>query len=380
MLLQQCRRLPKSYEAAGNALVRFVGVEGYEAAGGVVRRDLFDDQQSGYLADAELLRRLALVKLEALAESVRAEGWSWAEVRLELDSATLRQFTPCEYAVRKPTHEEASAMSELDLRETELEHESEAMRVAPVWSADEAECINLEMQDIAARRKAIREGQRVWSIERMAHAGAIVTISREGDTEIIRGLVREVDRKALAADRNAHRSGAASMAATAEVTASTASRPKAEYSEGLVRRLSAHRTAALQLLVSKNTPVALAALAMVFVPRVFGDDRRYVATALQVTPSMPSHSLLAAADDLRASRAWQALEESKEVWRARLPERPGEWFKWLAHLPQGELSELLALCAALTLNAMPDQSGTHELEAVAAAVGLDMAMVWTPHL
>ena len=365
-------------EAAGNALVRFVGVEGYEAAGGVVRRDLFDDQQSGYLADAELLRRLALAKLEALAESVRAEGWSWSEVRLELDSATLRQFTPCENAVRKPTHQESSAMSELDRRETELEHESEAMRGGPEWSADEAECLNLEMQDIAARRKAIREGQRVWSIERMAHAGAIVTISREGDTEIIRGLVREADRKALAADRNAHRSGAASMAATAEATASTASRPKAEYSEGLVRRLSAHRTAALQLLVSKNTPVALAALAMVFAPRVFGDDCRYVTTALQVTPSLPSHSLLAAADDLRASRAWQALEESKEVWRARLPERPGEWFKWLADLPRGELAELLALCAALTLNAMPNQSGRHELEAVAAAIGLDMADWWEP--
>jgi len=365
-------------EAAGNALVRFVGVEGYEAAGGVVRRDLFDDQQSGYLADAELLRRLALAKLEALAESVRAEGWSWAEVRLELDSATLRQFTPCENAVRKPTHQESSAMSELDRRETELEHESEAMRGGPEWSADEAECINLEMQDIAARRKAIREGQRVWSIERMAHAGAIVTISREGDTEIIRGLVREADRKALAADRNAHRSGAASMAATAEATASIASRPKAEYSEGLVRRLSAHRTAALQSLVSKNTPVAPAALAIVFAPRVFGDDCRYVTTALQVTPSLPSHSLLAAADDLRASRAWQALEESKEVWRARLPERPGEWFKLLADLPRGELAELLALCAALTLNAMPNQSGRHELEAVAAAIGLDMADWWEP--
>jgi ParB family chromosome partitioning protein len=88
--------------------------------------------------------------------------------------------------------------------------------------------------------------------------------------------------------------------------------------------------------------------------------------------------LLAAADDLRSSRAWQALEESKEVWRARLPERPGEWFKWLADLPQGELAELLALCAALTLNAMPDQSGTHELEPIAAAVGLDMADWWEP--
>ena len=61
-------------EAAGNALVRFVGVESYEGAGGVVRRDLFDDQQSGYLGDADLLRRLAAEELETLAASACAEG------------------------------------------------------------------------------------------------------------------------------------------------------------------------------------------------------------------------------------------------------------------------------------------------------------------
>lgn len=34
-------------EAAANALVRFVGVECYQGAGGVVCRDLLDDHQSG---------------------------------------------------------------------------------------------------------------------------------------------------------------------------------------------------------------------------------------------------------------------------------------------------------------------------------------------
>lgn len=77
-------------EAAGNALVRFVGIDAYEAAGGVVRRDLFDDDCSRYLSDPELLRRLAVEKLEALAFDVRAEGWSWVEARIELDSHALR--------------------------------------------------------------------------------------------------------------------------------------------------------------------------------------------------------------------------------------------------------------------------------------------------
>jgi ParB family chromosome partitioning protein len=61
-------------EAAGNALVRFVGVEAYEAAGGVVRRDLFDDEQSRFLSDAALVQRLATEKLQALADALRQAG------------------------------------------------------------------------------------------------------------------------------------------------------------------------------------------------------------------------------------------------------------------------------------------------------------------
>ena len=278
--------------------------------------------------------------------------------------------------MRRPNTEEATALSELDQRAAELDRQSEAMRSGPEWSADEAERINLEEQDIAARRKAIREGLRTWSC--MAHAGVIVTVSREGDAEIIRGLVREADRKALAAGRKVQRSGSASAAASTEGSASAMSRPKAKHSESLTRRLAAHRTAALQVLVSKNPQVALAALAMVFVARVFGDERGYATTALQVVPSLPAHALLTAADDLKVSRAWQTLEAAKETWRARLPQQRGGWFGWLAELPPTELSELLALCAALTLSAMPSQGDAHELHMISRAVELDMADWWEP--
>jgi len=61
-------------EAAGNALVRFVGIEAYEVAGGVVRRDLFYDEQSRFLSDPSLLHRMASEKLGALAGALRAEG------------------------------------------------------------------------------------------------------------------------------------------------------------------------------------------------------------------------------------------------------------------------------------------------------------------
>ena len=63
-------------DASRSRLVRFVGLTVYETAGGYVRRDLFsDDENAGFIADAELLQRLAGDKLEAVAGEVRAEGW-----------------------------------------------------------------------------------------------------------------------------------------------------------------------------------------------------------------------------------------------------------------------------------------------------------------
>ena len=40
--------------------------------------------------------------------------------------------------------------------------------------------------------------------------------------------------------------------------------------------------------------------------------------------------------------------------------------------------DLLALCAALTVNAVASTSGTHAADELAAAVSLDMADWWTP--
>ncbi|MGE7416178.1 ParB N-terminal domain-containing protein [Methylobacterium tarhaniae] len=62
--------------------VRFVGLDVYEAAGGGVKRDLFDAEGGGYCTDPALLDRLTREKLEAVADEVKAEGWAWVEARL----------------------------------------------------------------------------------------------------------------------------------------------------------------------------------------------------------------------------------------------------------------------------------------------------------
>jgi ParB family chromosome partitioning protein len=74
------RQLSESAVRASDRRARFVGLDAYEAAGGVVLRDLFEDDGGGWLQDVALLDRLATEKLAAEAEKIAAEGWKWIEV------------------------------------------------------------------------------------------------------------------------------------------------------------------------------------------------------------------------------------------------------------------------------------------------------------
>ena len=369
-------------EAAGSALVRFVGIEAYEAAGGVVRRDLFDDAQSRFLSDAALVQRLAAAKLEVLAEAIRAEGWAWIEARLDVDSHALRQFAPCEHTLRKPTKEEKAELAELDTRARELAREGEALNDAAESSAEDAERIDLEEQAIEERRKAIHAALKTWPAELKQHAGVIVTVGREGDPEVIRGLLRDADRKAWAtSQKGTLRAGAASAVKPPGDPArpgALVAHGVAKCSDSLLRRLAAHRTVALQVMLSRRSDVALAALVHVFVQRVFGDGYRRAGSALQITPQLSQHALQAVADDLKQSTAWQALEAARLAWNERLPANGAEWFGWLVALPQAELLDLLALCSASTLSALPNSGVASDANALAKAVGLDMADWWEP--
>ena len=77
------RQLTEGAVRASDRRAQFVGVEAYEAAGGVVLRDLFEDDDGGWLEDVVLLDRLATEKLAAAAEQIAAEGWKWIEVALD---------------------------------------------------------------------------------------------------------------------------------------------------------------------------------------------------------------------------------------------------------------------------------------------------------
>ena len=110
------RMLTEGAVKPGDKRAIFVGVEAYEAAGGVVLRDLFVHDHGGWLQDVALLDRLAREKLNAAVEEIRAEGWKWSEVAIDFPyghSNGLRRL-PANYA---PVSEEQQARYDAALAE-----------------------------------------------------------------------------------------------------------------------------------------------------------------------------------------------------------------------------------------------------------------------
>ena len=77
------RQLTEGAVRAADKRARFLGIAAYEAAGGTVMRDLFQQDDGGWLQDPALLDRLVAEKLAAEAAMIRAEGWKWVEAAVD---------------------------------------------------------------------------------------------------------------------------------------------------------------------------------------------------------------------------------------------------------------------------------------------------------
>ena len=103
-------------------MAKFVGVAAYEAAGGVITRDLFaEGDDEGYIADAELLYRLARDKLDAESGKVKLEGWRWVESRSSFDYSERHAFADAPMGMRAPTAKEKAKLDALAQDQQEAE-------------------------------------------------------------------------------------------------------------------------------------------------------------------------------------------------------------------------------------------------------------------
>jgi ParB family chromosome partitioning protein len=363
---------------ATHPLARFVGLDAYTAAGGGIRRDLFAEDDAGvYLIDAALLERLVREKLDALAEDVRTEGWAWVESTPQVSYADLQAFHSAPRQQREPVGKEERRIASLRDR---LEKTDAALQGAYEAEEEErAEALQARREQLAGALHAAQVGLLDYAPDIRAVAGAIVTVDWQGEAVIHRGLLREAEAKALRTLERLRQTLAGGEGVEGGPESEDAEPPKAvNLSDRLAQRLSAHRTAALQIEVARHPQVALAALVHGLVQTVLQEHHYGHAQPLGVRLAVKAR-LGDLAPDWPESPAVIAQHELQQAWRERLPQDSGELFSALQAMPQDELVQLLAVCVAASVDVVTPRAVQHQPGTeLAQAVGLDMAAWWKP--
>jgi ParB family chromosome partitioning protein len=379
---------------ADSRLARFVGLAAYEAAGGAVRRDLFsspDDLSGVFLEEPSLLQTLALEKLRCEAAAVQAEGWSWVECSLEVDFAALRRYGRLEMERRELSADEAQALELLAAEQRARAEACEAHEEEGDPDADDFDIVEQRLaealEQAEERLETAEAGRWAWGDGQRARVGALVRLDTQGEVRIERGLVRPEDRQGRAGTSPVRKDGGSDgndnnavdddERPMRDAVDPVSGRP--EFSERLMRDLMAHRTAALQAALAQSPHLALVTLVHRMAETVFrlygpGDDVVKVLVRPTGDGVLGEH-----ASDYASSVAAGVLGATETTWGDRLPGLPAALFSWLLEQDTDTLMALLAYCTARSVNAVVSRPGsTNQSDALAEALGLDMADWWQP--
>ncbi len=164
----------------------FVGIEAYEAARGVVLRDLFQGDDGGGLEDPTLLDRLLADRLQAEAQAIAAEGWKWIEVPTDLPYAYSHGLRRLIGDPSPLSAYEAAEHAKLVSEYRALEDECSGQDEYP-------EEIDTRLGELEAAMKAFEPRPLISDAAEVARAGVFVTLDRDGGLAVYRGYVRPED-------------------------------------------------------------------------------------------------------------------------------------------------------------------------------------------
>lgn len=361
-------------DARKNALAKFVGLDAYEAAGGYVRRDLFsDDENAGYIEDAELLHRLASDRLIELSQTVAREGWGWIETRTRYDAFETVGFARIHSTTRKPNKQEKAELAALTAVRDEARVALEAYYDDEGGEPDDALEDRLAEAANCATDAVDRYCERLETFDpaEMKEAGAFVYIDTDGQVCVERGFVRP--KVVEGADEGERPIAQARRAAPAQ-------KEKPLHGEKLCKRLTAHRTAAIQSELAHQPNAALAVLMARMIPVVFEEvyRRQFKEDAVQIELKTSRDALLSNADDMADSIAWKSLEADRQKWIRLLPKRADELLDWLLQQESDVTSNLFAFCVAATVDGIRGTDTPHPVNEVANVLAIDMTRYWKP--
>lgn len=346
--------------------VRFVGVDAYVAAGGHVLRDLFEEDDGGWLTDPALLDRLVSEKLQAEGETIGAEGWKWVATAVDLPWGVTDGMREIEGVPVDRTPQE-------DARLAELEAEAEALEEQ--WS-DEPHVpdeVHARLTAIDTEIGALVERPLTFATEDMARAGVFVSIESDGSLCIERGYVRPEDEPAVEAEGDEDGANSAIDAGQQDDEGGTGTTDAAVYNvvsintassgdededgeilkplpDRLVAELTAWRTLALQDALAQEPSTAFAAVLHAFVLSTFYSYSRE--SCLEVSLNKVSFGF--APSGLRSSAPARAIEERHKRWADRLPNDDKDLWDALLAFDGAEQAALFAHCASQVLNAQAE--------------------------
>ncbi|MGE0502529.1 MAG: ParB/RepB/Spo0J family partition protein [Rhizobiaceae bacterium] len=387
------RMLTENTVRASDRRVRFVTIAAYEEAGGSVMRDLFQDDDGGWIEDVPLLERLVADKLKAEAETIAEEGWKWIEVAADFPyghTHGLRQLvgTPLDL-----TDDERASRAALREEFDRLEAEYAKADELP----DE---VDERLGEIETALEAFEDRPMRYDPAEIGRAGAFVSIRHDGQLSVDRGYVRPEDEVPegdgdASVDGNTVAEPGGAVQRTVITVGGEAESPDEEEDtvkplpDRLVTELTAHRTLALRDALANNPHVALTAL----LHKLVRDTFRHGSSPGCLEASVRHVFFSVQADDLRDSPSAKSVEERQEAWQADLPADDEALWAKIDGLDEASRLALLAHCVSFGVNALYEKANPYgagptshgvqqrisEADRLARAVGLDMVEVgWRP--
>ena len=384
------RMLTEGAVRASDKRAQFSGIGAYEAAGGVILRDLFNSDDGGWLQDPGLLDRLVMEKLEREAEAIRAEGWKWIEVAPDFPYGHTYDLRRLIGGQRALTEEETAAHAALRAEFDKLEETYAEANETP-------EEVDQRLSEIETALAAFDERPVIYDPAEIARAGAFVSIDGSGVLRVERGYVRPEDEPPVAPSERGTDDGAGDEAGAGAVSedapdadsaaAVEAAPEPAEEDDGvrpipdrLVTELTAHRTLALRDALAKDPDIACVAALHALCLRLF--YRYGLDSCLEIEPK--SAMFGSQAPGLADTASAQAIDARHAAWTAQLPKEPGALWDALLAFDHDSCQGLFAHCVGLTVNAVSEvynrrPKAIAHADRLAQAVALDMAAVgWRP--
>ncbi|WP_238446689.1 hypothetical protein [Azohydromonas australica] len=318
------RKLTERDVPPNNPLVKFIGFSAYEAAGGNIRRDLFSDDVDfpGFMTEPALLEKLATERLQREAEAVRAEGcWQWVEVCTSFGYTDRQAFDHGHTLDVDPSEEQQQRLDAIEALVSELEDQIDNLN--PEDDSEAIDALEAQQREAEREREAIEQTLQQIDPRDLPLAGAVVYVDQRGELAVLRGLVRVEDRKAQAT-QGATSSGSAGTAAGTAAAKAT----KPEYSERLLRQLTAHRTAALRATLADSPAVALRVLAYQLAVQTGLSSRRGSGDR-PVEIRADTADVRKEGADLAECKAQLEMEAHRERWGHLLPGDQHSLLAWV---------------------------------------------------